>query len=68
LPGAWAGTEVGSVRKNVLENLEQIDKSPPKNVRKPGTPKRGAKARSACCCLMQCNLVLQASARLARGD
>jgi hypothetical protein len=30
LPGAWAGPEVDSVSKNVLEDLEQIDKSPSK--------------------------------------
>jgi hypothetical protein len=30
LPDAWAGTEVDSVSKIVIENLEQIDKSPPK--------------------------------------
>jgi hypothetical protein len=30
LPDAWAGTEVDSVSKMYLEDLEQIDKSPPK--------------------------------------
>jgi hypothetical protein len=30
LPGAWAGPEVDSVSKIVIENLEEIDKSPPK--------------------------------------
>jgi hypothetical protein len=27
---AWAGPEVDSVSKIVIENLEEIDKSPPK--------------------------------------
>jgi hypothetical protein len=45
LPGAWAGPEVDGVSKNVLEDLERIDKAP-QNECKPGTRKRGAKARS----------------------
>ena len=44
MPGAWAGPEVDSVSKIVIEDLEEIDKS--QNVCKPGTPKRGTKARS----------------------
>jgi hypothetical protein len=46
-PDAWAGPEVDSGRQKMyLEDLEQSTKAP-QNVPKPGTPKRGAKARSA---------------------
>jgi hypothetical protein len=35
-PTAWAGTEVDSVSKNVLENLSKSTKAP-QNAGKPGT-------------------------------
>jgi hypothetical protein len=47
LPDACAGAEVDNVSKNVLEDFEQIDKSPPKCVQNRDPQDEGPKPEAS---------------------